>query len=160
MEWNIKDRPRDWTLGRKDRGTPTASTTIDALLFKIFRLFSNRNKAKRLNFTKKNLKINTLSTAKYQTSSRLIFPFARKGPTNYLVNRLKKQVGLHNPVLFSKILTRKSTTFDFTECASGVCLCVRGRGWIGIFLPESPWHIKESELGELKQSLLWEQFRK
>ena len=26
------------------------------------------------------------------------------------------------------------------------------------FLPESPWHIKESEFGELKQSLLWEQF--
>ena len=75
------------------------------------------------------------------------------------MNRLKKQVGLHNPVLFSKILTCKSTTFDLTECASGVCLCVRGRGWIGIFfLPESPWHIKESELGELKQSMLWEQF--
>ena len=65
---------------------------------------------------------------------------------------------MHNPVLLSKILTCKSTTFDLTECASGVCLCVRGRGWIGIFLPESPWHIKESEFGKLKQSLLWEQF--
>ena len=30
---------------------------------------------------------------------------------------------------------------------------------IGIFLPESPWHIKESEFGELKQSLLWEQLK-
>ena len=75
------------------------------------------------------------------------------------MNRLKKQVGLHNPVLFSKILTCKSTTFDLTDCASGVCLCVRGRGVNReLFLPESPWHIKESEFGELKQSLLWEQF--
>ena len=75
------------------------------------------------------------------------------------MNRLKKQVGLHNPVLLSKILTCKSTTFNLTECASGVCLCVRGRGEIGFFMPESPWHIKESEFGELKQILLWEQFQ-
>ena len=27
---------------------------------------------------------------------------------------------MHNPVLFSKILTCKSTTFDLTDCASGV----------------------------------------
>ena len=33
-----------------------------------------------------------------------------------------------------------------------------GEGGIGFFMPESPWHIKESEFGELKQSLLWEQF--
>ena len=112
---------------RLDTGTGAEGSWNYYSPYKIFRLFLNRNKAKRLKFTQKNFKINTLSTAKYQTSSRLIFPFTRKGPTN-LVNRLKKQVGLHNPVLFSKILTCKSTTFDLTECASGVCLCVRGRG--------------------------------
>ena len=40
-----------------------------------------------------------------------------------------------------------------------MCVSVReGEGGIGFFMPESPWHIKESEFGELKQSLLWEQF--
>ena len=45
---------------------------------------------------------------------------------------------MHNPVLFSKILTCKSTTFDLTECASGVCLCVRGRGVNRNFFSRKP----------------------
>ena len=80
-------------------------------------------------------------------------------PTNF-VNRLKRQVGWYDlHLLFSKISTYKSTNFYLTECASGVYLSVWGGGGdLEFFLPESPWHIKESEFGELKQSLLWEQF--